>query len=125
MEVIMKLPAKFAITLIAATLAASPAFAADKTLEHAQKVLDSAATSMSQAITTAEAKVGGKALSARLAQRQGEDFYDVHVLKEDKITDVHVSVADGRITEERPLERHHAANGKSMPTKGEQPGGRS
>lgn len=121
----MKLPAPLAITLATAALAASPAFAADKMLEHAQKVLDSAAIPMSQAITTAETKVGGKALSARLAQRHGEDYYNVHVLRDDKITDVHVGVADGKVLEEKPLERHHAANSKAEPTKTDQPAGRS
>lgn len=121
----MKLTAPLIITLAGAALAASPAFAADTTLEHAQKVLDSAATPMSQAITTAEAKVGGKALSVRLAQRHGEDFYDVYVLKDEKITDVHVSVADGKVTEARPLERHHAADSKPAPAKPEQPANKS
>ena len=121
----MKLPVPLAITLAAAALAASPAFAADKLLEQAQKVLDSAATSMSQAITTAEAKVGGRTLSARLARRHGEDFYDIHVLKDDQITDVHVSIADGKVIEEKPLVRHHAADSKPMPTKTGQPANKS
>ena len=54
---------------------------------------------MTQAILTAEGKVGGKTLSARLARRHSEDFYDVRVLKGDKLTDVHVSLADGKILE--------------------------
>ena len=121
----MKLPVPLAVSFAVAALAASPAFAADNTLEHAQKVLDGAATPLSQAITAAEGKVGGKALSARLARRHDEDFYDVHVLKNDKITDVHVSIADGKIIEEKPLERHHAANTKSMPMKADQRAGKS
>ena len=47
------------------------------------------------------------------------------LLKDDKITDVHVSIADGKIIEEGPLQRHHAANTKSMPTKTEQPASKS
>jgi len=121
----MKSSIPFAAALAVAALAGSSAFAADKMLEHAQKVLDNAATPMSQAVTAAEGKVGGKALSARLARRHGEDFYDVRVLKDDKLTDVHVSIADGKILEERPIEHHHAANTKSMPMKSEQPASKS
>lgn len=65
-------------------------------------------------------KVGSGNL-LRIAPRR----YDVHVLKDDKITDVHVSITDGRITEEKPLERHHAANTKSMPMKADQRAGKS
>jgi hypothetical protein len=123
MEITMKLPAALSLTLIGAAFATGSAFAADKMLEHAQKVLDGASTSMSQAISTAEGKVGGKALSARLARHHGEDFYDVRVLKDDKLTDVHVSIADNKILQERPVEPHHAM--KSTPKDEQQPAGKS
>jgi hypothetical protein len=125
MEVTMKLHVPFALTLVGAAFATGSAFAANGMLEHAQKALDGASTSISQAISTAEGKVGGKALSARLARRHGEDFYDVRVLKDDKLTDVRVGLADGKILEERPVEPHHAAHMKSLPAKSEQPAGKS
>jgi len=121
----MKLHVPLGLALASAALATGSTFAANDMLEHAQKVLDGASTSISQAISTAEGKVGGKALSARLARRHSEDFYDVRVLKDDKLTDVHVSVADGKILEERPVQPHHAAHMKSSPAKSEQPAGKS
>ena len=121
----MNLRVPLALTLVSAALAAGSAFAANDMLKHAQKVLDGASTSISQAIATAEVKVGGKTLSARLAQRHGEDFYDVRVLKDDKLTDVRISVADGTILEERAVEPHHAAHMKSSPAKSEQPASKS
>jgi hypothetical protein len=125
MEITMKRHVPLALAFVSAAFATGSAFAANDMLEHAQKVLDGASTSISQAISTAEGKVGGKTLSARLARRHGEDFYDVRVLKDDKLTDVHVSVADGKILEEQPVEPHHTGHMKSSPAKSEQPADKS
>ena len=105
----------FAIAVASLTFAVAPAFAAETNLEHAQQVLDKASTSLSQAISTVEGQVGGKAISARLMRSQGEDFYDVRVLKDDKLTDVRVGIADGKILDQKAVENHHA--GKQMPPK--------
>ena len=122
----MKLRRLFlALALVGSAFATGSGFAANDMLEHAQKALDGASTSLTQAISTAEGKVGGKTLSARLAHWHGEDFYDVHVLKDDKLTDVHVSLADGKILEERQVEPHHATHMKSPPAKDEHPASKS
>ena len=120
----MKLATPIAASLFAVFVGV-PAFAAENTMEQAQKVLDSATTTMSQAVTAAEGKVGGKALSARLERSHGQDFYDVHVLKDQKLTDVHVSTMDSKILEEKPMKSHHAASSKSTPPASEQSPGKS
>ena len=59
--------------------------------------------------------------SARLARSHGKDFYEVRVLKEDKMTDVRVSIADGKVLGQKTVESHSAA--KRMPPKPEHPSG--
>jgi hypothetical protein len=119
------------IPLVVLAIAAAPVFAAsEKMLEHADQVLEGAKTTLSQAISTAEAEVGGKALSARLERRHNKDFYDVHVLKGEQLTDVHVGIDDGKILSSYPMENGHMAKAKpkaavpekTMPEKAEQPG---
>jgi hypothetical protein len=120
----MKLGNALRIPLVVLAIAAAPVFAAsEKMLEHADKVLEGAKTTLSQAISTAETEVGGKALSARLEWRHKKDFYDVRVLKGDQLTDVHVSVDDGKILGTYPMEHGRMAKPKAaMPEKAEQPG---
>lgn len=116
----MKLGNALRIPLVVLAIAAAPVFAAsDKMLEHADKVLEGAKTTLSQAISAAETEVGGKALSARLARRHNNDFYDVRVLKGDQLTDVHVAIDDAKILGAYPMEHGHmAAKPKSaMPDK--------
>ncbi len=72
----MKLSNALRVPLLVLAIAAAPVFAAsERMLEHADKVLEGANTTLSQAISTAEAQVGGKALSARLARWHDKDFY--------------------------------------------------
>jgi len=120
----MKLSNALRIPLFATVIAAAPTFAASANmLEHTEKVLDGAKTSLSQAISAAETEVGGKALSARLERWHDKDFYDVRVVKEDRLTDVHVGIDDGKILSSRPVEHGHMAKPKAaMPEKAEQSG---
>jgi len=115
------------IPLFVAAVAAAPAFAAgDQAVEHAEKVLDGAKTTLSQAISTAEGEVGGKALSAHLARYHHQDFYDVHVIKAGEVTDVRVAIDDGKIVSSHPMEHGHPSKAKAAtPEKPEQPGGKS
>jgi len=115
------------IPLFVAVLAAAPAFAAGtQGIEHAEKVLDGAKTTLSQAIATAEGEVGGKALSAHLARYHHQDFYDVHVIKAGEITDVRVGIDDGKVVSSHPIEQGHLSKAKPATLeKPEQPGGKS
>ncbi|HTT37231.1 MAG TPA: PepSY domain-containing protein [Burkholderiales bacterium] len=109
----MKLSSAFRMSVLAFAIAAAPAFAMSaKALEHADKVLEGAKTTLSQAISTAETEVGGKALSARLARSHKQDFYEVHVVKGDQLTDVHVAIDDGKVLSSRPLGHRHMEKGK-------------
>lgn len=112
------------VSLVVLAVAAAPVFAAsDKMLEHEDQVLEGAKTTLSQAISTAETEVGGKALSARLESRHKKDFYDVRVLKGDQLTDVHVGIDDGKILSTHPMAHGHMAKPKgAMPEKAEQSG---
>jgi hypothetical protein len=123
----MKLMNALRIPLFAAALAAAPAFAAgDQAIEHAEKVLDGAKTTLSQAISTAEGEVGGRALSAHLARYHHQDFYDVHVIKAGEITDVRIAIDDGKIVSSHPMEHGHLTKAKpAAPQKPEQPGNKS
>jgi hypothetical protein len=116
----MKLSNALRIPLVVLAIAAAPVFAAsEKMLEHADKVLTDAKTTLSQAISAAETDTGGKALSARLARSHNNDYYDVRVLKGDQLTDVHVSIDEGKILGTYPMDHGHmAAKPKSaMPEK--------
>jgi len=120
----MKLTNKLSLAVLLAALGSGAALAAhDYSLERANKVLDSAKTTLSQAISTAESNVGGKALSARLGRRHNEDFYDVRVLRGNELTDVHVGIDDGKILSSRPVEHGHMTK-RAAPEKAE-PAGRS
>jgi hypothetical protein len=108
-------------TVIAAAIAAAPAFAKDSMLERADKVLEGATTPMTQAIATAESQVGGKALSARLAHQHGKDFYDVRVVKGDQLTEVRIAIDDAKVMSTRQIQPHHMATTKpASPQKAEQ-----
>jgi len=107
--------------VLVAGMVMGPCFAAgDGNLEHAAKVLESAKTTLSQAISAAENQIGGKALSARLVRRHHQDMYDVNVIKGNELTEVDVSIDDGKVLGSRPLEHGHVA--KSKPAATEQPG---
>ena len=84
-------------------------------LEHADKVLEGAKTTLSQAVTTAESQGDGKALSARLARHHGKDFYDVHVLKGTELTDLRVGIEDGKVISTHPMHHGHTAKTKAAP----------
>ena len=119
----MKLTNALRITLLTAAIGVMPAFAAhDKMLEHAEQVLTGAKTSLSQAISTAESQVGGRALSARLARHDNRDVYDIHVVKGSELTDVRLSIDDGKVLSTRPIEHHHMAKEKATHEKPEQSG---
>ena len=110
----MKLRTAMQVPLLAVALAVAPAFAANsKALEQADKVLEGAKTTLSQAISTAEGEVGGKALSARLARWHDQNYYDVRVIKGDQLTDVHVGIEDGKVISTRPVEHTHMAKAKA------------
>jgi len=110
----MKFSNALRVPLLAVAIAAAPAFAMSaKALEHADKVLEGAKTTLSQAISTAETEVGGKALSARLARSHDQQFYEVHVVKGDRLTDVHVGIDDGKVLSSRPLGHRHMEKAKS------------
>jgi hypothetical protein len=123
----MKLGNAIGVSLVVFGVVAAPVFAAnEKMLEHEDKVLEGAKTTLSQAISTAETEVGGKALSARLESRHKKDFYDVRVVKGDQLTDVHVGIDDGKILSTHPMLHGHMTKSKAaMPEKAEQSGSKS
>lgn len=119
----MRLHNALRVPLVVAAIAAAPSFAAgDGKLEHAEKVLEGAKTTLAQAISTAENQVGGKALSARLVRRHHLDLYDVDVLKGSELTEVDIAIEDGRVLSTRPIEHGHMAKAKPAAEKTEQPG---
>jgi uncharacterized membrane protein YkoI len=120
----MGLHSTLRVEVVVAAIASAPTFAAgDGALEHAEKVLEGAKTTLSQAISTAEKKVGGKALSARLIQPHHQDFYDVNVLKGSKLREVDIAIDDGKVPRTCPIEPGHMAKAKPAAERTEQPGG--
>jgi hypothetical protein len=119
----MRLINALGVALLVSAIGAAPAFAAgNKMLEHADKMLEGAKTSLAQAITTSEEQVGGKALSAGLARMHDRDFYDVRVLKGGEVTDVRIGIDDGKVMSTHPMEHAHAGKHKpSTSDKSEQP----
>jgi len=122
----MKLGSTLSISLVAAAIAAAPVFAASKKmLQDEDKVLESAKTTLSEAISTAETQVKGKALSARLERWHGQNFYDVRVVNGDQLTDVHVGIDDGKVLSSWSIERARIRKTKyraAIPENMQQPG---
>jgi hypothetical protein len=120
---IMRLHNALRLPLVLAAIAAAPGFAAGNgNLEHAEKVLEGAKTTLAQAISTAENQVGGKALSARLVRRHQQDLYDVNVVKGNELTEVDIAIEDGKVLSTRPIVHGHMAKAKPAAEKTEQPG---
>lgn len=59
--------------------------------------LAKARISLSEAITTAERHASGKAVHATLEDKNGRPVYDIEVASADKVMDVRVDGADGKI----------------------------
>lgn len=91
-----------------AAFVCAPAFSAD-TAQPAQQTQSpqSMKASLSEAIATAEKQVGGTAVSAKLEHESGKAMYEVHVLKDAKLTSVHVSVDDGKVLSTHEMMAHH------------------
>jgi len=113
--------AKLRIPLSVLALVAAPALAAIRwNPEHAETVMEGARATLSEAVSTAEANVGSMALGAWLEQRERQDFYDVHVINGDAMTDVRVSLSDGAVMSTKPIEPGHTAN--ALPAAAEKSG---
>jgi uncharacterized membrane protein YkoI len=67
--------------------------------EHDRTPVDAskATVTMSQAIATAEQQAGGKATNAKLESETGKLLYEVKVAGKDKVTEVKVDAADGKV----------------------------
>lgn len=104
----MRISKSLSFASVFAAFVCMPAFSAD-TAQPAQQAqgAQSMKTSLSEAIVTAERQVGGTAVSARLERESGKAIYEVHVLKDAKITSVHVSVEDGKILSTHEMIAHH------------------
>jgi uncharacterized membrane protein YkoI len=105
------MPVSAGVISLVAALAAAPAFAANPAQPDVQAQSTKVAkTTLSEAISIAETQVGGTAVSARLEHERGKAMYDVYVLKENKISSVHVSAVDGKVLSTHEVTAHH--NGK-------------
>ena len=89
-------------------LAAVPVFAADTEQSRSESQhTQMAKATLSEAIATAENQVGGTAVSARLEHEGGKAVYEVRVLKDSKLSSVHVSADDGKVLSTREIMAHH------------------
>jgi uncharacterized membrane protein YkoI len=64
--------------------------------DDALAILQSRVT-LTQAITAAEQHVGGKAAKAEFEQQNGKWTFDVEVVKDQKVMDVKVDAANGKV----------------------------
>ena len=80
--------------LVAST--AGIAYAATST-ENDAFAVESAKISITQAITTAEQHVGGKASRAEYEKHKGQWVFDVEVVKAKKVMDVSIDATSGKI----------------------------
>lgn len=85
--------ATFAI--LSATAIAS-AYAANST-ENDAIAIEAAKISMTQAVTTAEQHVGGKAARAEYERHKGQWVFDVEVVKGKKVMDVKIDPISGKV----------------------------
>ncbi len=103
----MKTTRLFAMTAAGTLALASFALAASKTAKHDElptivSSMTAARISLADAITAAEAHVTGKAVRAKIDDRQGSFSYQIEVLKDDQLMDVKVDSRDGRVISANP-----------------------
>lgn len=65
--------------------------------ENDASAIESAKISITQAVTTAEQHVGGKAARAEYEHRKGQWVFDVEVVKNKKVMDVKVDSTSGKV----------------------------
>lgn len=80
------------------TLTIGSAFAADSKEENEAMAIANAKISLSQAITAAEQHVGGKASKAEFGSENGQNLFEVEVVKGNTVTDVKVDPSSGAVT---------------------------
>ncbi len=86
-----------AAAIVALSVAAfGGAFAANSADNDALGIAD-AKTSLTQAVTTAEQHVGGKASRAEYERQQDQWVFDVEVVNGNKVMDVKVDPASGQV----------------------------
>jgi uncharacterized membrane protein YkoI len=56
-----------------------------------------ASVDLTQAIAAAEQHVGGKASSAEFERELGKSVYEIEVIKDQTVTEVHVDAASGKV----------------------------
>ena len=84
-----------ALAALSATAIGS-AYAA-KTVENDALAVESAKIRLTQAVTTAEQHVGGKASRAEFEKHKGQWVFDVEVVTGNKVMDVKVDPANGKV----------------------------
>ncbi len=70
---------------------------AAKVTENDALAINTAKTSLIQAITAAEQHVGGKASSADYEQHKGKWVFDIEVVKDKTVMDVKVDATSGKV----------------------------
>lgn len=95
---------KFSILALAALMAGGAAtFAMAQSQENDAQAIQNAHISLSQAITAAEKKVGGKAARAEFEQSKQQSWiYEVEVVNGSKVFDVDVDPQSGKVLSSRP-----------------------
>lgn len=89
------------------TLAIGSAFAADSKEENETMAIANAKISLSQAITAAEQHVGGTASKAEFGSENGQNLFEVEVIKGNTVTDVKVDPSNGTVISAKNDQEDH------------------
>ncbi|AJP47566.1 peptidase M4 [Rugosibacter aromaticivorans] len=84
-------------TLVALSVTAISSVYAAKTIENDALAVEAAKISLTQAVTTAEQHVGGKASRAEFEKHKGQWVFDVEVVNGKKVMDVKVDPTSGKV----------------------------
>jgi len=89
---------KFYLTALAAlSVAAIGSAYAGQSVENDALSIAGAKIGMTQAVTTAEQHVGGKASRAEYERHKGQWMFDVEVVKDKKVMDVKIDPMSGKV----------------------------
>ncbi len=87
----------FLATLAALSVTTISSVYAAKSIENDALAIESAKISLTQAITTAEQHVNGKAARAEFEKHKGQWLFDVEVVNGKKVMDVKVDSMNGKV----------------------------
>ena len=92
------------VTLMASVLSLSTLTGAATALAADQEDLAvmQASVDITKAIATAEKHIGGKACSAEFQRERGQTIYEVDVVKDQTVTEVHIDATNGNVISSTP-----------------------